>query len=65
MLISPDRPNNRLEETVFESIRSGGYELLPPEEVSKPSPPGTKPFEYCFSREPWDRVFHALFGNTD
>jgi hypothetical protein len=64
-LISPDQAERRLEEVVFEAIRSGGYQLLSPAEVKQPLPPGVKPFEYCLSQEPWDRVFHALFGNTD
>jgi hypothetical protein len=64
-IVAPDHPNGRLEEKTFEVIRSGGYELLSADEVSKPLPTGVKAYEYCFSPEPWDRVFHALFGNTD
>jgi hypothetical protein len=64
-LSSPDQPSGPLEEKVFEAIRLGGYELLSVAEVSKPLPHGVKPFDYCFSPEPWDRVFHALFGNSD
>lgn len=64
-LLAPNRPSDHLEEEVFQAIRSSGYELLTPEEVSKPLPQGVKPFDYCHSPEPWDRVFHALFGDTD
>ncbi len=64
-LLPPDEPNGQLEELSFATIRLGGYELLSVEAVSKPLPPGVKPYEYCDSPEPWDRVFHALFGNTD
>lgn len=65
VLLSPEQPNGRLEQKSTEEIRSGGYELLSVDDISKPLPPGVKPYEYCFSSEPCDRVFHALFGNTD
>lgn len=65
-LLSPDEANGRLEQTTIEEIRSCGYELLSVEEVSKPLPPAVEPYhEFCLGPEPWDRVFHALFGNTD
>ena len=64
-LIYPDHLCDPLEQKVFEAIRFGGYQLLSVEEISRPLPPGVEPYEYCFSSEPWDRVFHALFGNTD
>ncbi len=64
-LISPDQFRSPLEQNVLNAIRSGGYEVLSRDEVSKPLPPGVKPDEYCYSSEPWDRVFHALFANTD
>jgi hypothetical protein len=28
-------------------------------------PPDLVPYEYCFNEEPWDRVFHVLFSDTD
>jgi hypothetical protein len=64
-LISPDQLGDPLGQKVVEALYSGGYQLLSVEEVSRPLPPGVEPYEYCFSSEPWDRVFHALFGNTD
>jgi hypothetical protein len=64
-LISPDQFRSPREQNVLNAIRSGGYEVLSRDEVSKPLPPGVKPDEYCYSSEPWDRVFHALFATTD
>ena len=59
------QPIGRIEGVVIEAIQFCGYKLLSAEEVSRPLPLGVTPFEYCFSSEPWDRVFHTLFGNTD
>jgi|GEM_PF-4768165 len=64
-ILMPEQCQNRLEELTVEAIHSIGYELLSIAEVSMPLPLGVKPFEYCFGQEPWDRVFHALFGDTD
>jgi hypothetical protein len=64
-LVSPDQPNGRLEELGFEAIRSAGYEILSVADVAKPLPDGIEPFDYCLCPKPWNRVFHALFGNTD
>lgn len=64
-LIDPINPKGELEKRTVDAVRSGGYELLSAEEVGRPLPSGVKPFEYCLCHEPWDKVFHALFANTD
>lgn len=65
MLLEPSAPACPLAEVTLEAIRAGGYQILTAEELSKPLPAGIKPLDYCLSREPWDRVLHALFSNTD
>jgi hypothetical protein len=57
--------DGELEKAVLEAIRCEGYELLPPQEASQPLPVGVEPEEYCYDDEPRDRVFHAMFANTD
>lgn len=64
-LMAPDHPGTRLEATILEAIRSGGYELLTPQEALSPLPSGVVPWEYHHAPGPCDRVFHALFANTD
>ena len=64
-LIDPDNPTGDLEKATIDAIRSEGYEVLSAEAVSKPLPPGVTPLDYCDGRSPWDRVFHALFSDTD
>jgi hypothetical protein len=64
-LISPEHLGDPLVEAVVNAIRRGGYEVLSPAEASRPLPAGIEPYEYCYSEEPWDRVFHALFANSD
>jgi hypothetical protein len=41
------------------------YALLTREVTDRPLPVGVEVSEYCLCREPWDRVFHALFADTD
>jgi hypothetical protein len=65
MLLAPDRPECHLEQMAFGAVRSSGYEIMTTGDVSQPLPLGVEPFEYCLSPKPWDRVFHALFANTD
>lgn len=65
LLLAPDLVHSRMDTVVIEAIRFAGYELLRPDEVSQPLPEGVVPYEYCHCAQPWDRVFHALFANTD
>jgi hypothetical protein len=64
-LVDPDSIDGELERYTIEALRRGGYELLAREEVSRHLPPGVAPYEYCRGPEPHDRVFHALFAETD
>ena len=65
MLLNPNAPSCPLDIVTLGAIRAGGYQLLTAEDVSKPLPAGIKPRDYCLISEPWDRIFHALFSNTD
>jgi hypothetical protein len=65
VLISPDQADGQTEHRCFQALRDGGYEVLSAEEVAKPLPPGVTPYEYFHGPKPWDRVFHALFANSD
>jgi hypothetical protein len=41
------------------------YQLVGREVTDQPLPSGVSVYEYCLCPEPWDRVFHALFADTD
>lgn len=41
------------------------YRLVGPEVTDQPLAAGVEIYEYCLCAEPWDRVFHALFADTD
>ena len=47
------------------AVRKSNHHLLTKEEALSPLPIGMVPFEYCFGQKPWNRVFHALYSNTD
>ena len=53
------------EKAVWCAIEAGGYEFLSVEEATQPLPKDVVPYEYCLNNEPWDRVFHAFFSDTD
>jgi hypothetical protein len=54
-----------LERSLLSAISKTPYQLLSRADVAEPLPAGIHPYEYCFCEEPWDKVFHALFANTD
>jgi hypothetical protein len=55
-----------LERSVVEAVRdSSCYELLGRQITDTCLPEGIEIYEYCLCKEPWDRVFHALFSDTD
>jgi hypothetical protein len=64
-LIVPETSHGELERCTFEAVRRSGYNVLAREEASRRLPAGIEPYDYCPGPEPWDRVFHALFGETD
>jgi hypothetical protein len=41
------------------------YALLTREVTDRPLPASVEVWEYCLCKQPWDRVFHALFADTD
>jgi hypothetical protein len=46
-------------------LLKSGYHLISKAEALVPLPNGVQPYEYCLSKEPWNKVFHVLFSNTD
>jgi len=51
--------------TSINAVRESNYHLLTKDEALSRLPSGVVPYEYCFGPEPWDRVFHVLYSNTD
>jgi hypothetical protein len=64
LLVSGD-PASEFERSVFSLIEAAGYGVLSPEQARERLPDGITPYEYCLGKEPWDRVFHVLFSDTD
>lgn len=58
-------PEALLLQTSLNAVRESNYHLLTKEEALCRLPSGVVPYEYCFGPEPWDRVFHVLYSNTD
>jgi len=61
----PAKAKGLFEEAVLSATKVSAYVYLSRAEIEKPLPAGIVPYEYCLSNEPWDRVFHVLFSNTD
>jgi hypothetical protein len=53
------------EKSIWRAIEAGGYKLLTVEDATTALPKDVVPYEYCLNNEPWDRVFHVLFSDTD
>lgn len=62
----PDAPPDEIAAAIVAAIRElSPYRLVGREVTDQPLPIGVKIYEYCLCDEPWDRVFHALFADTD
>ena len=64
-VIEPSRGNHPLADIVLDVFANTPYEFVSRAFLSEPLPAGITPFEYCLGSEPWDRVFHGLFANSD
>jgi hypothetical protein len=65
-VVEPKTCRTKMEKAVVKAVRDASrYELLVREDIQALLPEGVEPFEYCFCGEPWDRVFHILFANSD
>lgn len=64
-VIPPVPEEGEIVQTTLAAFERSRYKFLDPETVNDPLPAGIVPFEYCYGKEPWDRVFHVLFSNTD
>jgi hypothetical protein len=62
----PASPPNWIAAAVVAAVQEWSpYRLVGQEVTDQPLPPGVEIYEYCLCAEPWDRVFHALFADTD
>lgn len=62
----PALPPNWVAAAVVAAVHEESpYRLVGREVTDQHLPPGVAVFEYCLCAEPWDRVFHALFADTD
>jgi hypothetical protein len=62
----PASPPDWMAAAVVASVHEASpYRLVGREVTDQPLPPGVDVYEYCLCAEPWDRVFHALFADTD
>ena len=64
-ILSADELTAPHEQFAVAWITSVGLRLLGREEALEKLPDDVRPFEYCLNAEPWDRVFHVLFAETD
>lgn len=64
-LVRPVRGIDKTIDAILHAFQDSIYQFLDRESLSQPLPPHIKPDEYCLCDEPWDRVFHVLFANTD
>lgn len=62
-LVTPD--HDLITSALNDALQESPYQLLPPACVTQRLPETIRPTEYCLSPEPWDRVFHVLFTDTD
>jgi len=54
-----------LEHLIHSLIKQAGFQILNPMQASEQLPADIIPFEYCLNHEPWDKLFHVLFSDTD
>jgi hypothetical protein len=64
-IIPPIRRVDPTVDAIFDAFSGSIYRFLDRDALSQRLPPHIKPDEYCLCEEPWDRVFHVLFANTD
>lgn len=62
----PGSPSSWIAEVVIAAIhKASPYRLVNREITDQLLPADIKIYEYCLCDEPWDRLFHALFAETD
>ncbi|MDP6467767.1 MAG: hypothetical protein QF918_08505 [Pirellulaceae bacterium] len=64
-IITPVKHVSAAVDDVLDVFDESIYRFLNDVELSQRLPPHVAPNEYCLCDEPWDRVFHVLFANTD
>jgi hypothetical protein len=62
----PASPPDWISAAVVAAVHEASpYRLVGREVIDRPLTPGVEIYEYCLCAEPWNRVFHALFADTD
>ena len=64
-LLVPSKGNSGMVDAILDAFGDSIYQILDAETLSQALPAHITPDEYCLCGEPWDRVFHVLFSNTD
>jgi hypothetical protein len=64
-LIDSESCNDPIARTIFLLLAKTRYRALTRQDALTTLPEGVIPYEYCYVNEPWDRLFHLLFSNTD
>lgn len=64
-LLVPQRGIDESVDMVLDAFNSSIYRFLGHDALAERLPLDIKADEYCLCDEPWDRVFHVLFANTD
>lgn len=64
-IIAPARGTDDIVDAILDAFSESIYRFLDGDTLSQRLPRHIKPDEYCLCDEPWDRVFHVLFANTD
>lgn len=64
-LLVPSKGDSGMVDAILDAFEDSIYQILDAETLSQALPAHITPYEYCLCNEPWDRVFHVLFSNTD
>ncbi|HEY8747995.1 MAG TPA: hypothetical protein VIM11_08475 [Tepidisphaeraceae bacterium] len=62
----PASPPSWVAEAVIAATHgASAYRFVGRHMIEQLLPPGIEVYEYCLSAKPWNRVFHAMFADTD
>jgi hypothetical protein len=64
-VIEPTSGIDAITDAVLNVVANTPYQFVNQAFLSDPLPDDIVPDEYCLGREPWDRIFHILFANSD
>ena len=61
----PADASNPLELSIVREFAQTPYTFMTRADVCVALPEGIPPIDYCDVKEPWNKVFHAIFSNSD